>query len=195
VLSPEECEQLIFISEKIGFEQRQFEGNRMDSSSCVVWCPELADAIFTRLQPHLLPESYFDGGLGVCLEDIDFDNQVITHWGTLDSCNPSVRVERYDSGQHLKVHRDGCVLVKGKQHTYTVYAVLIYLNRGYEGGCTQFVTSKTPVSPNDLYSFIDLHGSTGDALLFRHELIHKGGTVTNGRKYVLRLDIAYKLKQ
>jgi len=113
-----ECARVIQAAEHTGFEERKFEGYGKDSSSCVVWCPQLAQAIFERLQRpiegSLLPRrSYYDASPGVRLDQIDFANQDITFWGKLVGCNPSCRVERYRLGQHLKIHRDGAVLVRG----------------------------------------------------------------------------------
>ncbi len=194
-MSNEECRMIIEASEKTGFESRNFEENNKDSASCIAWSHELTKAIYERLQNDcLLTKSYYDSGLGIVLDDINFDNQVVNYYGNIDCINPSIRVERYKSGQHLKIHRDGCVLVCCKENTYTIHAIIIYLNDDYINGYTRFAKSNKPTNPDDLYEFIDLKGSTGDALIFRHEILHTGGFVSNGTKYILRLDAAYKLE-
>ena len=123
------------------------------------------------------------------------NNQEIECYGKLKCLNTSCRIEKYKTKQHLKIHRDGCVLVSGTKDTFTVYAVLIYLNDDFEGGNTRFCIDIDP-NPKDgkyPYSFLDAKGNIGDALVFRHEILHKGGTVEQGTKYILRLDAAYQM--
>jgi len=195
LLSKEECKMIIEASEKTGFESRKFEGYNKDSSSCVVWSPEFTNAIYERMGKECLYErTYYDSGLGIVLDDINFENQVVKYYGKIDCINPSVRVERYHPGQHLKIHRDGCVRVNEKENIYTVYAIIVYLNDDYEDGYTRFAKNKNPKDPKDLYEFIDVKGKTGDALIFRHEILHTGGYVSSGTKYILRLDAAYCLE-
>lgn len=43
----------------------------------------------------------------------------------------------------------------------------------------------------DVYASIAVRGATGDALIFRQELRHKGDIVLNGEKYVLQFDLGY----
>jgi len=196
LLTPEECKIIIEASEETGFETRKFEGGNHDSASCVVWSPQLTNAIFERMgELSFYERTYYDSGLGIVLDDIDFENQIIQYHGLIDCINPSVRVERYYGGQHLKIHRDGCVLVNGKEKTFTVYAIIVYLNDDYEEGYTRFSKSKNPKDLKDLYEFIDVKGKRGDALVFRHEILHAGGNVKNGAKYILRLDAAYRLEE
>ena len=201
VLSKEECEAVIASANENGFEFRKFEGNSKDSASSVAQAPSLAQAIYERLQPHCPEKTYFDAGPGIVLEEaVAEDMTENAQWGTLFCCNNSVRVERYYEGQKLKLHRDGCVRVTSFESVYTVYAVLIYLNDSFSDGFTQFATSRTPSEPSQLYDWLKLKGSVGDALVFRHELLHSGGSVSPllsfphpSVKYVLRLDLGYQL--
>lgn len=196
VLSKQECQIIIEASETNGFVSRKFRGDHTDSSSCVIWSEKLANLVFDRISNHLPNESYFDNSPGMTLEEYNStkDGLKINYYGKLDCINPHVRVERYYKSQSLKVHRDGCVLVKNKrdEHVYTVYAVLIYLNNEFEGGNTEFVVNRE-INGNKMYNFKGIKGNIGDALVFRHEILHKGGKITDGKKYVLRMDAAYKL--
>jgi len=217
LLTAEECANVIEAAEDTGFEERKFEGKGKDSSSCVVWCPELAEAIFARLsrrtEGSLLPlRSYYDASPGIRLDQLDFHNQDVTYWGRLVGCNPSCRVERYRPGQHLKIHRDGAVLVRGpgggsrivdgnardvfsgncSGQVYTVHAVLVYLNADFSRGTTDFVCG---LEKDGQYHFEGTKGAIGDALIFRHELLHRGGHVESGIKYILRLDLAFEMEQ
>ena len=123
------------------------------------------------------------------------NNQTIECFGDLVSLNTSCRIEKYKRKEHLKIHRDGCVLVPNTTDTFTVYAIVIYLNDDFKDGNTRFCIDINP-NPKDgkyPYSFLDVRGNIGDALVFRHEILHKGGSVHDGTKYILRLDAAYKL--
>jgi hypothetical protein len=55
---------------------------------------------------------------------------------------------------------------------------MVYLNEGYEGGATEFVSARVV-------------GQTGMGLFFEHQLSHQGAAVTEGVKYVLRSDVMY----
>lgn len=199
LLSPTECAAVIRAAEATGFKGRKFEGKGKDSASCVVWSPALAAALYSRLLTMQEPPprvSYFDSSPGVCLDEVDFDTQDVKHWGEWVGVNPSVRVERYNPDQHLKIHRDGAVLIKHPDgfdtQTYTVHAVLVYLNTSYEAGMTDFVISRVG-GDHGGYKFGSVKGAVGDGLIFRHEFLHRGGTVSRGTKYILRLDLAYQL--
>jgi hypothetical protein len=65
----------------------------------------------------------------------------------------------------------------------------------YEGAPTRFAISRSieEAKEGEAYPFLDVFGETGTALIFRHELMHTGGRVCSGRKYILRLDLAYDL--
>jgi len=192
ILSYEECFSIIEASEKVGFQQQQFFGENKDSSFCTVYSPLLSNSIFERLKRILLKETYFDSR-HVVLDQIKFlSNKQPIHQGFLDCCYPSIRVARYETGQSLKVHRDTCKKIKGKD-SYTVYSLIIYLNDNYEGGQTSICKSIDTTKEGELYLFINIQGKRGDALLLRQEIMHRG-TVVSGCKYVLRLDITYRLK-
>ena len=55
---------------------------------------------------------------------------------------------------------------------------MIYLNHAYEGAATRFES-------------LAVEGRRGMALVFEHGLIHEGGEVSKGLKYVLRSDVMY----
>lgn len=101
-----------------------------------------------------------------------------------------------------------CVHVMDK--VYTVYAVVVYLDDKYIGGTTQFMKSlwkendkeeqrnekgKLVASKCGGYKCLNFRGKVGDALIFRKEILHKGGKVDDGIKHVLRFDMAYKIEE
>jgi prolyl 4-hydroxylase len=91
---------------------------------------------------------------------------------------PRWRVYRYDMGHHFGLHGDQSYL--GPNGTRSLLTLLVYLNRGYEGGETDFPEIGERV-----------HAEIGKALLFQHMVLHEGATVTAGRKYVLRSDVLF----
>jgi hypothetical protein len=90
--------------------------------------------------------------------------------------NERLRYYRYTPGQRFAWHYDGAF---GRDNgELSLLTFMIYLNDGYEGGATQFES-------------LAVVGRQGSALLFEHELLHEGGEVTAGIKYVLRSDVMY----
>jgi hypothetical protein len=66
--------------------------------------------------------------------------------------------------------------------TIGCYTFMVYLNEEFEGGETRFfVEPEVVIKPN-----------TGSALFFQHPIIHEGGEVHSGIKYVLRTDLVYR---
>lgn len=96
--------------------------------------------------------------------------------GTLHGFNERLRFYRYARGQQFDWHYDGSVcLGDGRQSMLTF---MVYLNDGFEGGGTDFRWhSVQPVR--------------GSALVFPHNLMHRGAPVEQGLKYVLRTDVMY----
>ena len=67
---------------------------------------------------------------------------------------------------------------------------MLYLNENFDGGGTSFW------DVNSLPSFQDfsVQPETGMVLLFFHPLAHRGDTVTQGHKNVLRTDVMHSAK-
>lgn len=90
--------------------------------------------------------------------------------------NERFRFYRYDPGQMFRWHRDGAYIRTNGERSRLTF--MIYLNDDFKGGATRF-------------QGFDVQPSTGTALFFVHQLLHEGGEVTRGRKYVLRTDVMY----
>ena len=93
--------------------------------------------------------------------------------------NELFRFYRYENGQRFNWHKDGAFMRDAYLRDQSHLTLLFYLNGDFEGGETSF--EKFDVVPKQ-----------GDALVFKHELRHKGCAVTKGIKYVLRTDVMYK---
>jgi prolyl 4-hydroxylase len=90
--------------------------------------------------------------------------------------NERLRYYRYTRGQKFDWHFDGAY--QRANGELSLLTFMIYLNDGYEGGAT-------------LFEPLDVMGKQGMALVFEHELLHSGGEIIAGTKYVLRSDVMY----
>ena len=94
--------------------------------------------------------------------------------------NELFRFYKYEKGHQFKGHQDGSFIRNESEASY--FTFMIYLNKDYQGGETTFL--KHQIQPQ-----------TGMALIFLHKLYHEGSEVLEGRKYVLRSDVMYKLEK
>jgi hypothetical protein len=90
--------------------------------------------------------------------------------------NERFRFYRYSPGQKFSWHADAPF--RRESGEMSLLTFMIYLNDAYTGGATRFETHS-------------VEGQTGMALVFEHGLIHEGGEVAAGLKYVLRSDVMY----
>ncbi|EYF02969.1 prolyl hydroxylase family protein [Chondromyces apiculatus] len=94
--------------------------------------------------------------------------------------NERLRYYRYQAGQFFDWHRDGSFMRSRDEQS--MLTVLFYLNDGFAGGTTDFMDGD-----GDLC----VPPQRGGALLFMHQLSHRGAPVLAGTKYVLRSDVMY----
>lgn len=96
--------------------------------------------------------------------------------------NERFRFYRYDPGQTFAPHQD--YPYERSPSEASALTLMVYLTDDFTGGSTDFYhedeTLRLSVKPE-----------RGMALLFRHELLHAGTRVEQGRKYVLRTDVMY----
>lgn len=92
--------------------------------------------------------------------------------------NERFRYYRYEPGQYFRWHMDGAF--KRSPFERSLITLMVYLNEGFEGGTTDF-DQLGSIQPEE-----------GMALLFEHHVLHQGGTVRSGVKYVLRTDVMYR---
>jgi prolyl 4-hydroxylase len=98
---------------------------------------------------------------------------------TLIGLNERFRFYRYYLGQIFDWHYDGYYMRdNGEKSQFTL---MFYLNDDFEGGTTDF--EKIKITP-----------SRGDALIFWHHQQHRGSSITQGKKYVLRTDVMYSIE-
>jgi predicted 2-oxoglutarate/Fe(II)-dependent dioxygenase YbiX len=165
-LSKEECDELIALSEKIGYEEAEVSlesGAKMmkglrNNYRVIHTDIELASNLWDRLKEY-------------CPLEIE-DNYSV-------GLNEQFRFYKYELDQRFKRHIDGRFKRDGTEESRITF--MIYLNEEFDGGETTF-------------DEVNIIPKTGDALCFIHELKHEGCPVKGGIKYALRSDVMYKKK-
>jgi hypothetical protein len=165
LLTPEECQDYIDLTEGIGYENAPISAGR-----AFVMRPDIrnngrvmfddvarAESLWQRLRPRV-PE-------------ILQDRQVV-------GLNERLRFYRYDPGERFAPHIDGPFRREKGEESFLTF--MVYLNGGFAGGETSFGEGEAWITPE-----------TGLGLIFDHYILHEGAAVTSGRKYVLRSDVMY----
>eukprot|EP00298_Acanthocystis_sp_HF-20_P001644 c12063_g1_i1.p1 GENE.c12063_g1_i1~~c12063_g1_i1.p1 ORF type:complete len:285 (+),score=117.96 c12063_g1_i1:133-987(+) len=179
ILSEKECQLLIDISEKKGFEpalvnvgggKQIYSPGIRNNDRSYIDSPKLAEIIWQRMK-HAVPEK-------------------INEW-TVVGLNERLRVLRYGVGHEFLPHLDGAYQrgdeAGDRKNELSFITVLLYLNGGMEGGQTFFLDRSE-------YTKSEIKPIPGRALLFEHKLYHQGAPVLGGHKYVIRTDIMYTKK-
>jgi hypothetical protein len=164
VLTPAECAQWIAFAEERGFD---------------------AATINTWGGPRLDKETRNNDR--VIVDDVGLATQI---WGRISDLVPRMllgrqsrglnerfRFYRYAPRQKFAWHADAPFTRENGELSLLTF--MIYLNSGYAGGATRFESS------------VRVQGKPGMALVFEHGLVHEGGEVTEGVKYVLRSDVMF----
>ena len=93
--------------------------------------------------------------------------------------NERFRFYRYDPGQLFDWHCDGCF--ERSPLEQSAFTFMIYLNGGCAGGATEFnLRTYAGVHPSD--PVVRVQPETGKALIFTHQILHRGAPVVEGRK-------------
>ncbi len=103
--------------------------------------------------------------------------------------NERFRFYRYDPGQQFFWHFDGSFARNTGEQSQVTF--MVYLNDDVEGGATEFNPRRQGMVRLD-DELVTVVPEAGKALLFRHDILHQGATVTRGRKYVLRSDVMFR---
>lgn len=170
VLSNEECNNLISLSEEAGYstallhngdEAIAAPGYR-DGDRVMIDDKEFVQILQSRIQ-SFLPQK--------------FENRRFLE------INERLRFLCYSAGGQFKAHSDA-LYVRSDYTARTLITLQIYLNEGFDGGETTFLSYdedvRVPVVPK-----------TGMILVFEHDLYHEGSLVRSGTKYTIRTDVLY----
>lgn len=171
VLTIEECQKLIEVSEAKGYEPALLNvggGHEIPAPSVrnntrtIIDDEEFVNVLWLRIQ-SLIPKS-FNGYKAIGI-------------------NERLRFLRYDPGEKFAQHCDGEFLRPGTEEVSKI-TLQIYLNDKCDGGATTFIGrhgKRLSVQPK-----------TGSILVFeQHGVLHEGSKVTAGRKYTIRTEVMY----
>lgn len=165
VLQPNECTKLQAIAEEFGFGlagSRGFNPFARFALRCLVDAPSVAAALTARLK-DLLPKEYPPNS-----------------GRHLIGINDRLRFLKYTPGMHHSGDHTDCAH-EDEQLGKSFLTVQLYLNSDFSGGRTTFISNRlVPVEP-----------AAGTVVVFDHELYHRGGQVTHGTKYAVRMDVMY----
>eukprot|EP00053_Salpingoeca_punica_P006332 m.60190 g.60190 ORF g.60190 m.60190 type:complete len:245 (+) comp13643_c0_seq1:217-951(+) len=180
VLSKQECERLIEVSERVGYRaalvsvsttKQVMDKDYRDSDRCMVDSPVCAEEIFRRIRPFM-PEEFHDKRIA--------------------GVNERLRFLRYRRGNKFAPHYDGRFSRMTPDGRFTgeesFFTIMLYLSDVAEGGSTRFL------SRLDSQYNVDVVPKPGMVLIFEHPIYHQGTEVASGEKYCIRSDIMYKPK-
>jgi hypothetical protein len=165
VLSKEECDTLIMLTENEGYKSAPITTRKgfvhkpevRNNGRVIDDNPRRAEWLFDRIK-EFLPEKIWNY--------------------KLLGLNERFRFYKYVPGQYFKWHFDGAF--ERSPIETSQLTVLIYLN-DTDGGETQFADDVKGVEPK-----------AGRMLIFSHPIEHQGCEVNSGVKYVLRTDVMYR---
>jgi len=181
VLSDDECEQLIALSERRGYELALVNvGNGVQvamsdvrrSSRWMVDSESAADSLWRRIERHV-PDVVAKSRRG----------KGATAGWYASGLNERLRFLKYSPGDYFAPHQDGTFEAKGQASQMTV---MLYLNSAGKGGETKFLNdwdgSKT----------VNVVPRRGLCLVFDHRLLHEGALLLEGVKYAVRTDVMFE---
>lgn len=130
VLSASECAALLAEADSLGYSfwhaQPEASHRSFRSAETVeVRCPEVAEALWRRLRPHVRASLTLEAG--------KCDRGVEGTW-VASGVNPVLLFTRYAAGSHFSPHTDGNNVLD--LNCRSLYSVLLYLNTCAEGGGT-----------------------------------------------------------
>ncbi|MDJ0910975.1 MAG: 2OG-Fe(II) oxygenase [Woeseiaceae bacterium] len=165
-LSTEECDRMVVRAEDAGFSEAPIDG----TSGPIV------DSRVRNNSRVVFDDAELATDLWQRCEA--FITSPIQSWVPV-SLNERFRIYRYDQYQNFQWHSDGRFSRNEREESRQTF--MVYLNDDFEGGATSFRDFR-------------VYPARGMALCFDHALSHEGSVVTNGRKYVLRTDVMYRLR-
>jgi hypothetical protein len=191
-LTPHECEQMLAVSEAMGYAEDApvSLGRDIRHNESCTWIADdtVRDPIFERVRRLLPPE---------------------VAGGAVAGLNGRFRLYKYNPQDVFKPHTDGSWpgtgVVNGRvaQDAYndrwSQLTFLLYLNDDMEGGATTFhLREDDPLAGGSRRVARGVKAAQGSVLCFYHgehplSPLHEGSLVTAGTKYVVRTDVLYVL--
>ena len=198
VLSLEECQQLVDLTETCGYLEdaavslpRSIRHN--DSLTWVI--DDKTNSIIWQRCQTLVQDNH----------EFNADKPVL-------GINSRFRFYRYGQGDYFAPHTDGSwpgsriidgeLIDNAYNDRWSQLSFLLFLSEDYAGGATQFYVSKTdpahPARHLDDANIIEVRTPIGGALCFPHGMhplhcMHSSQEITSGTKYIIRSDILFAL--
>ena len=198
VLSQSECEQMIRLTESLGYLKdaavslpREIRHN--DNITVVV--DDATERLLWQRVEHLVNQH---------LEIFDHKKPL--------GLNTRFRFYRYNVGDYFHFHIDGdwpgsrvygeTLITNAYDDRYSKMTFLILLNDDFTGGATRFrVNANNPHSParrGEPALDVDIRTPIGGVLLFPHgphplHCVHASVPITQGVKYIIRTDLLFEL--
>jgi predicted 2-oxoglutarate/Fe(II)-dependent dioxygenase YbiX len=173
-LTPDECKQYIARAEAIGFGDAPINGpsgpimnKRMRNNSRVILDDfDLAAHLWGRIAPFMPEHDFWEA----------------------DGLNERFRFYRYESDQQFDWHFDGSWKAGDRESRLTF---MIYLSEGFVGGETDLFGECVK---GEVVGGMSVVPKEGMALVFNHNILHRGAPVVSGTKYVIRTDVMTRSK-
>ncbi|KAG5481927.1 hypothetical protein LSCM1_05637 [Leishmania martiniquensis] len=213
-LTHEECDQLIAVSEQVGYtfwlqkNHHEVDGEAVcDSASKAVRVVDTIEANFPHLSAKLYERISRVASLdSKCFsEDMPhadelFERDLVGTW-VPHALSPNLLFGRYHAGGHFMPHVDGATIVD--LNTRSFYTLLIYLNDCARGGETyifageqcnvMYLDEKENQYRGDPAQRVGaVYPKKGSAAFFYYNLLHEGAPVIQGYKYICRADVLYR---
>lgn len=161
---------------------------------------DLSDLLFARARPHL--QDFLIGANGTVNIDGQWlpaaqvglpDDLLEGKWVPV-KLNPLFRICRYKPGGFFLPHFD--YAYDESIHCRGFKTFMMYLNDVVEGGPTNFYNNKQghykrPKTANVIDTFQPERGS---CMIFNQQLLHDGGELRAGLKYLLRTEVMYQFE-
>jgi hypothetical protein len=193
VLTEEETQKLIDISENLGYDEDSpvslpHEVRHNENFNWVV--SEVIDKTIWERSQHLVTEEW--------------------KGQTAKGINARFRFYKYKEGDFFKPHTDGAwpgsrviddkLITNAYPGLYSQYTFLILLSDDFDGGATQFMVSKSnpsePAKTESDIQLVNVRTPRGGVLCFPHgthplHCLHSSEEITKGTKYIIRTDILF----
>ncbi len=198
VLSPQECDGLIELSEALGYlpDAAVSLPRRVRHNDNVVWVTDTdTDRVIWQRVAHLMQQD---------AQDYNGNRPL--------GINARFRFYRYGEGDYFAFHTDGAwpgsraidgeLVTNAYPDRYSCMTFLIFLSDDFDGGETRFLVDGDTLnqrsrSGNERRQ-VDVRTPAGGVLCFPHGLhpwhcVHSSVPITRGTKYVIRTDTLFEL--
>lgn len=190
LLTSEESRNIIGQAEQFGLRSSGYNPRVRITDRVSIMGKGLAALLFERARPYLSDVEVWKC-CGVKRPLGIRDDAKTGVWSPV-GLNPCFRVCRYDPGGFFLPHKDG-----GFEYSVdhlSLKTFMVYLNDDFSGAPTSFYlqSQRHCADPDPSKVIYELHPETGSCVLFNHWLVHDGGVLSSGTKYILRTEVMYK---